>query len=87
MQINKSLYFRRRIPQHLSDYFDGKAEIRINFGKISHFRGNMYAKELNLMFEELITMLQTDTNGKISKTKQYILTFAPKSKQILSCAS
>jgi len=72
MQINKSLYFRRRIPQHLSDYFNGKAEIRIQLGKISHFHGNMYAKELNNLFEELITMLQTDTNDKLLKTQQYI---------------
>lgn len=34
--------------------------------------GNMYAKELNNLFEELITMLQTDTNDKLFKTKQYI---------------
>lgn len=72
MQINKSLYFRRRIPQTLSHYFNGKSELRISLGRISHFHGNMYAKELNIMFEELITMLQTDTIHKDKKTEQYI---------------
>ncbi|QOP45694.1 site-specific integrase [Sulfurimonas paralvinellae] len=71
MQINKSLYFRKRIPQALSHYFNGKSELRIKFGAISHFHGNMYAKELNFMFEELITMLQSDTTNKNELVSKY----------------
>ena len=63
-KIGNSFYFRRRIPRHLSHFFQNKAEFRICLGKISQLRANMISKNINELFKELIMLLQNDTNNK-----------------------
>lgn len=55
LERNKKLYYRRRIPKDLAQYFPNMSEIRIQFRTKSKFQGIMYAEVLNSLFEELLT--------------------------------
>ncbi len=71
-KIGNSFYFRRRIPRHLSHFFQNKTEIRVQLGKISQLRANMIAKNINELFKELIMLLQNDTDNKNQLICRYI---------------